>query len=93
MPELITEGVTGSVVTDVEAAAKVAGALDQFDRSMVRASAVERFSADRMVDEYVAAYGRVIAEPRPPIVDRASQGPTRAFGSKTKVTRTAKGRS
>jgi glycosyltransferase involved in cell wall biosynthesis len=63
MPELITEGVTGSVVTDVEAAAKVAGALDQFDRSAVRASAVERFSTDRMVDEYVAAYGRAIAAP------------------------------
>jgi glycosyltransferase involved in cell wall biosynthesis len=62
MPELITEGVTGSVVADVESAAKVAGAIEQFDRSTVRASAVERFGADRMVDEYVAAYGRAIAE-------------------------------
>jgi glycosyltransferase involved in cell wall biosynthesis len=63
MPELIIEGVTGSVVTDVEMAAEVAGALGQFDRGTVRASAVERFSADRMVDEYVAAYTHVIAEP------------------------------
>ena len=59
MPELIVEGVTGSIVTDLETAAKVAQTLDQFDRRAVRASAVERFSADRMVEEYVVAYGRV----------------------------------
>jgi glycosyltransferase involved in cell wall biosynthesis len=62
MPELIIEGVTGSIVKDIETAAKVAGALDQFDRGTIRTSAVERFSADRMVDEYVAAYGRAIVE-------------------------------
>ena len=62
MPELIVEGVTGSIIPDLETAAKVAQTLDQFDRRAVRASAVERFSADRMVEEYVVAYGRAIGE-------------------------------
>jgi len=62
MPELIIEGSTGSVVTDIESAAEVARTIGQFDRATVRASAVRRFSADRMVDEYVAVYRRAIAE-------------------------------
>jgi glycosyltransferase involved in cell wall biosynthesis len=62
MPELIIEGVTGSVVPDVESAANAARALGQFDRTVVRASAVQRFSADRMVDDYVTAYQRAIAD-------------------------------
>jgi glycosyltransferase involved in cell wall biosynthesis len=62
LPELVVEGVTGSVVTDVEQAAKAARGLGQFDRRAVRAWAVQRFSADRMVDEYVAAYRRAIDE-------------------------------
>jgi glycosyltransferase involved in cell wall biosynthesis len=62
LPELIVEGVTGSIVTDVEQAAKAARGLGQFDRTAVRAWAVQRFSADRMVDEYVAAYRRAIDE-------------------------------
>lgn len=62
MPEIIIEGSSGSIVTDVESAAKVARRIGQFDRATVRASAVQRFSADRMVDEYVAAYRRAIAE-------------------------------
>jgi glycosyltransferase involved in cell wall biosynthesis len=62
MPELIIEGVTGSIVADVESAARAARALGQFDRVAVRASTVQRFSVDRMVDEYVAAYSCAITE-------------------------------
>jgi glycosyltransferase involved in cell wall biosynthesis len=62
LPELIVEGVTGTIVTDVEQAAEAARGLAQFDRTAVRALAVLRFSADRMVDEYVTAYRRAIAE-------------------------------
>ena len=62
MPEIIIEGSTGSIVTDVESAAEVARRIGQFDRATVRASAVQRFSADRMVDDYVAAYRQVITE-------------------------------
>ena len=56
MSEIIVEGSTGSVVTDVESAAKAVTEIGRFDRSTVRALAVQRFSSDRMVDEYVGAY-------------------------------------
>jgi glycosyltransferase involved in cell wall biosynthesis len=65
MSEIIVEGTTGSVVTDIESAVKAVRESDRFDRATVRAIAVERFSRDRMVDEYVAAYSRAITESEP----------------------------
>jgi glycosyltransferase involved in cell wall biosynthesis len=62
MSEIIDEGATGSVVTDVESAADAVMKIGRFDRATVRALAVQRFSSDRMVDEYVSAYRRAIAE-------------------------------
>ena len=58
MSEIIVEGATGSLVTDVESAVKAVRGIGRFDRSTVRALAVQRFSSDRMVDEYVSAYQR-----------------------------------
>ena len=62
MSEIIDEGATGSVVTDVESAADAVRKIGRFDRSIVRALAVQRFSSDRMVDEYVDAYTQAIIE-------------------------------
>jgi glycosyltransferase involved in cell wall biosynthesis len=61
MAELIVEGTTGSLVTDVESAAAAVMEIGRFERSTVRALAIQRYSSDRMVDEYVSAYARVIA--------------------------------
>ena len=61
MSEIIVEGTTGSVVIDIESAVKAVKGIDRFDRATVRAMSVQRFSCDRMVDEYVAAYRRAIA--------------------------------
>ena len=62
MSELIVEGTTGSVVIDVQSAATAVMGIARFDRATVRAVSVQRFSSDRMVDEYVTAYGRAISE-------------------------------
>ncbi len=79
MSEIIVEGSTGSVVTDLESAAKAVRGIGRFDRSTVRASAVQRFSSDRMVDEYVSAYRRAIAEShRPSPSPSVGAGPTSA---------------
>jgi glycosyltransferase involved in cell wall biosynthesis len=64
MPELISEGRTGSIVRDVEAAAKEVMRINRFDRSTVRALALEHFGSDRMVDEYVTAYRHVLDHPK-----------------------------
>nr|BFE62229.1 glycosyltransferase family 4 protein [Dactylosporangium thailandense] len=60
MPEIVDEGVTGYLAAD---AAEAAGVLDdalKLDRARVRARALERFSADRMVDDYLALYRRML---------------------------------
>jgi glycosyltransferase involved in cell wall biosynthesis len=62
MSEIIREGSTGFVVTDVKAASEAVRRVGELDREAVRADAVRRFDSNRMVDEYVVAYRRVLAE-------------------------------
>jgi glycosyltransferase involved in cell wall biosynthesis len=60
MPEVVDEGVTGYLATSV---AEAVGVLDdalKLDRGAVRARAVERFSADRMVEDYLRLYRRIV---------------------------------
>ncbi|HYJ09170.1 MAG TPA: glycosyltransferase family 4 protein [Polyangiaceae bacterium] len=60
MPEVVDEGVTGFLVTDVEAAAAAVDRAVALERSAVRRTAERRFSAARMVDEYLALYQRLL---------------------------------
>ena len=62
MPEVIVDGTTGSLVSDVASAAAAIMEVGQLDRQTVRDLTVQRFSHDRMVDEYVAVYRHAIAE-------------------------------
>lgn len=59
LPELITEGVSGFLVDDVEGAVEVIGRLDDIDRSKCRMYAVEHLGVRRMVDGYEAVYERL----------------------------------
>jgi glycosyltransferase involved in cell wall biosynthesis len=61
MPEVIDDGVTGYLVADVEAAAAAVLKLGALERGRIRRVAEERFGAARMVDEYLALYGRLIS--------------------------------
>ena len=62
MPEVIIDGTTGSLVSDVASAAAAITEVGQLDRQTVRDLTVQRFSHDRMVDEYLAVYRHAIAE-------------------------------
>src|ERR1700733_13010046 len=62
MPERANEGITGSLVPDIASAAAAIWRVRRLDRQMVRDVAVQRFSKDRMVDEYVAVYRQAIGE-------------------------------
>ena len=60
MRELIEEGVTGFLVTDVDGAVAAVGGLPRSTGLRIRATAVERFGVGRMVDEYIAAYDEIV---------------------------------
>ncbi|MFT6941566.1 MAG: glycosyltransferase involved in cell wall biosynthesis [Bacteroidia bacterium] len=60
MPELIINGKTGYLVTDVNSAVIAVKKLSDIDTQDCHDHAVKNFSNDRMVDQYVAAYKKVI---------------------------------
>ena len=61
VPEVVADGVTGQLVTDVAEAAAAVPRAAMLDRAGVRRHAAERFSRDRMVDAYLALYARIVA--------------------------------
>ncbi len=61
MAEVVDEGVTGFLTDDVATAAAAVEAASLLDRPSVRARAVARFGADRMVEDYLRVYDQVLA--------------------------------
>lgn len=61
VPEVVDEGVTGFVVDDIAGAIDAVERVRGLDRRAVRARVAERFSRDRMVDDYVRVYERVVS--------------------------------
>jgi glycosyltransferase involved in cell wall biosynthesis len=62
--EIVEDGVTGYVADSLEhmvSLIRPGGPVDRIDRVRCRVRAIERFSADRMVDEHIALYERVCA--------------------------------
>jgi glycosyltransferase involved in cell wall biosynthesis len=59
MPEVVDEGVTGRLVATVEQAAAAVDTIYSIDRGACRARARERFSAERMVADYLAIYREI----------------------------------
>jgi glycosyltransferase involved in cell wall biosynthesis len=64
MPELVEDGGNGALVDDLDEATAAVPAVVRIDRAAIRAGAVARFGRDRMTDDYVAAYSRVLAGAR-----------------------------
>ncbi|HET8654931.1 MAG TPA: glycosyltransferase family 4 protein [Longimicrobiaceae bacterium] len=65
VPELVEDGVTGYVVESEEEMVRTirpGGPLDVFDRQRCRERAVERFGRDRMVEDHLALYRRILLE-------------------------------
>jgi glycosyltransferase involved in cell wall biosynthesis len=58
--EVVDDGVTGGVYENIEEMARGLDRVLSLDRARIRQLAVARFGADRMVDEYVAAYHQVL---------------------------------
>ena len=65
MPEIVRHGENGFLVTSVADAVTAVHAADDLDANAVRASVEQRFNADRMVEEYLAVYRRIVERHRP----------------------------
>jgi len=62
VPEVITDGVSGFIVEDIDGAVAAVGRLDEIDRAGVRAAFEARFSVERMARDYLRAYEQVIGQ-------------------------------
>ena len=60
MPEVVDEGVTGFLVEGPVAAAAAVTRVNELDRSECRRVAQRRFSAARMVEDYLFVYGQLL---------------------------------
>jgi glycosyltransferase involved in cell wall biosynthesis len=61
VPEIIEDGVTGFIVDDAESAAAAVPLALQLDRGAIRWRFEERFTAERMVNDYLRLYERVMS--------------------------------
>jgi glycosyltransferase involved in cell wall biosynthesis len=64
LTETIEHGVDGFLVDDLTEANLAIGRVGQLDRAEIRRRALDRFSPNRMADEYLGVYRRLIADRR-----------------------------
>lgn len=60
MPELIESGRNGFIVSNVEEAIEALGKISKIDRQCCRDIVEEKFSVERMVDDYIKVYQQII---------------------------------
>jgi hypothetical protein len=60
MPEIVDVGLTGLLPESVDEAVDALDDALRLDRAKVRQQAVERFSADRMVADYLRVYDQIV---------------------------------
>lgn len=62
IPEIIEDGVNGFIVDTIEEAAAALGRVSQLERALIRQHVAEKFSRERMVDEYIRVYEEVLKQ-------------------------------
>jgi len=60
MPEIVIDGRTGFLVDDVDGAVAAVGRLGELRREDCRRLVEERFTASRMVDDYIRVYESIL---------------------------------
>ncbi|NLI80301.1 MAG: glycosyltransferase [Deltaproteobacteria bacterium] len=64
MPELVVEGVTGFLVTTIDEAVKALGRIPSIPRIACRRWVEKKFRVERMVEDYIRVYERILSEHR-----------------------------
>ncbi len=62
MPELIKHGQNGFLVSDVDEAVNAVGNLGEIDRHSCRLHVEEHFTVERMADDYINVYEKVVTQ-------------------------------
>jgi glycosyltransferase involved in cell wall biosynthesis len=75
VPEIITNGLSGFIVDNVEDAAKAVQQVATLDRAAIRAEFINRFSALKMAQQYVKLYEASITKLYEPSATAKSAGP------------------
>ncbi|MBW2278596.1 MAG: glycosyltransferase, partial [Deltaproteobacteria bacterium] len=60
VPEVVVDGETGFIVTDLDEATAAVQRLDELDRSAARKHVEDHFSRERMTDGYLRVYQEVL---------------------------------
>jgi len=63
MPEVIVDGVTGFLVHNMDEMVESVAKVSELDRLQCRKHVEKRFSAERMVQDYITVYNRIIQQP------------------------------
>jgi glycosyltransferase involved in cell wall biosynthesis len=69
VPEIVDDGITGAIVDTLEEAIVALPRVIALDRAKVRKRFEQRFSANRMANDYVNVYRRLLAASRPTVGD------------------------
>ena len=72
LPEIVTDGVTGFLVNDVESMVEAIGKVHTISRAACHDAAKRRFSKQRMIEQYFKLYNEIINE-GPSVVHPAAQ--------------------
>jgi glycosyltransferase involved in cell wall biosynthesis len=65
VPEIVEHGVTGMIVDDEASAVAAIPRVASMSRAAVRRSFEQRFTAERMAEDYLALYRRLAVRTRP----------------------------
>ena len=84
LPEIVRAGRDGFFGDDVAGLAAMVGRVGELDPAAIRASVIERFSAERMTDEYESLY-RKLLEPGPGRPTARAVGPAGGFRARPNI--------
>jgi glycosyltransferase involved in cell wall biosynthesis len=74
VPEVVDHGVTGFVVGSIDEAVEAVGRIPEIDRATVRATFENRFTVERMAQDYLKIYAGLPGVRRDDLLPRAANG-------------------